>query len=318
MLLRRLRVDVIHAVEESAFMAAGFRYFFGIPYIYDMDSSLAQQLTDRFPILHALKPLLNSLERVAIRGSAGVIAVCRSLEDIARRGDGRKRVLRLEDISLLAENPEPAENIRELLALKGLIVMYIGNLEHYQGIDLLLESVQLAAAEFTAVELVVVGGSADHIDHYRRKAGDLGIGKRTHFLGPRPIEHLNSLLSQADILVSPRISGGNTPMKIYSYLASGKPLLATRLYTHTQVLNDDVAELVEPEPAAMSRGMIRLLQSSDYAEALGRRGQEMANTEYSYPQYEAKLVQFYDAVQETLHKASAEKHGLKLPMKKAR
>jgi glycosyltransferase involved in cell wall biosynthesis len=107
-------------------------------------------------------------------------------------------------------------------------------------------------------------------------------------------------------------------MKIYSYLASGKPLLATRLYTHTQVLNNDVAELVDPEPVAMSRGMIRLLQSRDYAEALGRRGREMANTEYSYPRYEAKLVGFYEAVQESLHIASKENHGLEPPMKKAR
>jgi glycosyltransferase involved in cell wall biosynthesis len=225
-----------------------------------------------------------------------VIAVCNSLEEIARRYDPRKKVLRLEDISLLAEGAESAENIRESLKLEGPVVMYIGNLERYQGVDLLLESARMAAAEILGLELVIVGGSVADIDHYRSKAAKLGIGDRTHFLGPRPITQLNALLGQADLLVSPRISGGNTPMKIYSYLASGRPLLATRLDTHTQVLDDGVAELVAPEPAAMARGMIRLLQNREYAAALGRRGRERADAEYSYSRYESKLVRFYDAV----------------------
>ena len=58
-------------------------------------------------------------------------------------------------------------------------------------------------------------------------------------------------MSQAcDILVSPRIRGTNTPLKIYSYLRSGKPIVATDLLTHTQVLSPDVARLVAPDADA--------------------------------------------------------------------
>jgi len=84
------------------------------------------------------------------------------------------------------------------------------------------------------------------------------------------------------------------------------------------VLNDNMAELVEPNPAAMSRGMIRLLQSREYAEKLGRRAQETAMAEYSYPQYEAKLVQFYDGVQESLQVAASPTHRHQRTRKKHR
>ena len=60
----------------------------------------------------------------------------------------------------------------------------------------------------------------------------------------------------AAVLVSPRSHGTNTPLKIYEQLASGMPLVATSILSHTQVLDEDVAFLVEPEPQAMADGLI--------------------------------------------------------------
>ena len=59
-------------------------------------------------------------------------------------------------------------------------------------------------------------------------------------------------MAQADVLVSPRTKGANTPMKVYSYLDSGVAVLATRLPTHTQVMNDETALLAEPTPEDFS------------------------------------------------------------------
>ena len=55
------------------------------------------------------------------------------------------------------------------------------------------------------------------------------------------------------MLTSPRSKGTNTPLKIYQYLRSGKPIVATRLLTHTQVLDDDTAMLTAPDPQAFAR-----------------------------------------------------------------
>src|SRR5688572_8118922 len=131
------------------------------------------------------------------------------------------------------------------LGLTGLVVMYVGNLESYQGIDLLLQSFALVLRKRESVDLVIIGGDLPRIQRYQMQCRHLSIQSKVHFLGPKPLELLPSFLSQADILVSARTKGNNTPMKIYPYLQSGKPVLATKLPTHTQILNSEVAMLAD-------------------------------------------------------------------------
>ena len=66
---------------------------------------------------------------------------------------------------------------------------------------------------------------------YRDLSSSLGIDTRVHLVGQRPVGQIGHYMAQADVLVSPRIQGLNTPMKVYSYLDSGVAVLATRLST---------------------------------------------------------------------------------------
>ena len=84
------------------------------------------------------------------------------------------------------------------------------------------------------------------------------------------------------MLVSPRSKGTNTPLKIYQYLRSGKPIVATRLLTHTQVLSDDTAILTGASSAEFAEGILRALENPLLAQAIGRRARELAETKYSY------------------------------------
>ena len=85
-------------------------------------------------------------------------------------------------------------------------------------------------------------------------------------------------------------------MKVYSYLDSGRPLLATRLPTHTQVLDDGIALLVEPEPEAMGRGLARLLRDGELRERLATSARSFAQRELTTEAFRRKLLNFYDAV----------------------
>ena len=62
--------------------------------------------------------------------------------------------------------------------------MYVGNLERYQGIDLLLEGFRHTLRRVPSASLVIVGGREDDIHRYRGMADRLGILSRVHFLGP--------------------------------------------------------------------------------------------------------------------------------------
>lgn len=99
-LVARRRYDLIHAVEEAVFIALLLKCIFRIPYVYDMDSSLAQQLTERAPLLRPARRVLAACERLAVRHAAAVVPVCEALAAVAQRGHARKVVV-LPDVSLL-------------------------------------------------------------------------------------------------------------------------------------------------------------------------------------------------------------------------
>jgi glycosyltransferase involved in cell wall biosynthesis len=296
-MVRRTRYDLIHAVEESAFIASVVRALSGVPYVYDMDSSLAEQMIERYPMLSFALPVFQRMEAVAVRRSLGVLAVCAALEDIALAHAPGKLVGRVEDTTLLAEGEPDGRKNPLPEAGDGPIAMYVGNLEPYQGIDLLLEGFRHTLGRVPSAKLVIVGGRKEAISHYQGRAERLGIAPSVLFTGPRPLDMLPALLQQADVLVSPRLKGLNTPMKIYSYLDSGSAVLATRLRTHTQVLNDRLAYLVDPVPDALGNGLAELMSDSELRSRLATSAKEYVDREHTPQAARRKLEAFYSIIE---------------------
>ena len=82
-------------------------------------------------------------------------------------------------------------------------------------------------------------------------------------------------------------------MKLYSYLAAGKAVLATRIRSHTQVLSDDCALLVEPTAPALASGLDALLRSPALREQLGLAARRLATTRYSVEQFRESVASAY-------------------------
>ena len=235
--------------------------------------------------------------------SWGVVAVCRSLEELAASHGPDVPIVRVEDVSLLDQKNAPAKHVRldeDWQTAGRPLFMYVGNLERYQGIDLMLDAFVHLSYYHATAQLAIIGGTADAITHYRDRCRLLKLSDRVHFLGPRPIEQLGSYLRQADVLLSPRIDGKNTPMKIYSYLDSGRPIIATRLPTHTQVLNEEIAYLCEPNPLELARCMIWAADHPARSADLGERGAAAVQEHYSDAVIQAKLALFYEDIKSRL------------------
>jgi glycosyltransferase involved in cell wall biosynthesis len=293
------RYSIVHAVEESVFIAWLVKKVWGIPYIYDMDSSLSMQVTEKWGWCKPLYPLFHFLERLAVRGSIAVAPVCDALHVIAT-DHGSPHTVILRDVSLL-----PASTTNTLtrgdafgphIGVDQPVILYVGNLESYQGIDLLLESFALIRNHETHPHLVIIGGAPESIEHYQAKAVGLGCEKHVSFLGPRPVADLKEYLELADILVSPRIKGNNTPMKIYSYLHSGRALVATDLPTHRQILDDEISILAPCSPEGFSHGLKKLLEEASVREQLGSSAKERAEKLYTLEAFEAQLFALYNEV----------------------
>ena len=300
-LLRRNRYDAIHAVEESVFMAWFFNKLYRIPYVYDMDSMMSDQLMEKYPVLKLLGAPMKWLEKLPMRNALAVAPMCEALAHHVRSQN--QRVFVLKDVSLITDHPAPGavtEDLRKTLNIHGPMLLYVGNLEPYQGIELLLRAVAHLATQDSDVELVVIGGIDADIDRYLEFARKHDIAGRVHFLGTRPVNRIGDYLRQADVLVSPRTQGTNTPMKIYSYLHSGTPVVATDLPTHTQVLNPSIAVLAKPAPAALAAAIRELIAEPERRQRLGDQARRYAEREHSVEGFKQKVRELYATVRSQL------------------
>lgn len=289
--LARRRYDLVIAVEEAGYIARLLSPVSRAPYLLDVDSSIPEQINDKRALPGWALRLLNGVEGWAARGALGALTCCRALEELIRGHAPGLPVKTVEDIAML--EPETDAPPPEEMRGDAPIVLYVGNLEPYQGVDLLLDGFARLGAE-TPARLVIVGGAAAHVAVGRARAEKMGLEDRVAFLGPRPLADLGRYLRAASIVASPRTQGRNTPMKVYSYLDSGRPLIATRLPTHTQVLDDEIAMLVEPEPEAMARGLADLLADPALRDRLAAAAGMRVRAEFSREGYARKLLGFLD------------------------
>lgn len=281
--------DVVHAVEESLFPAALLSLFSRRRLVYDMDSLLSEQVADKWRALKPLTFVLGAIERMAIRKCDRVLAVCEDLAVKVRAYVPGERVVVLPDVPMPRSAASAVqEQLRKHVRDDETLLLYVGNLEHYQGVELLLQALPQVDRN-RSYKLIVIGGESGHIEQHQGKARELGIADRVLFLGPRPVADLAYYLEQADILVSPRSMGQNTPMKIYSYMQAGKAILATRIRSHLQVLDDSCALLTEPTPAALAAGLTRLLGEPGLCTTLGAMASSRVESEFSLPVFQQRL-----------------------------
>jgi glycosyltransferase involved in cell wall biosynthesis len=256
-----------------------------------MHSSLPQQLTNfAFSRSRLIARAFFAIERFMIRRSRVVIVICPSLEETVRAIEPQARTVLIENAPGSADDAATADDAAAVRRSFGLadatpLVLYTGTFEAYQGLDLLFEAMAIVHRARPDVRLILAGGDVDQIGRATEKARLSGIASATIFAGERPASEIPAYLLAADVLVSPRARGTNTPLKIYQYLRSGRPIVATRLLTHTQVLNDHTAFLTGATPQQFADGIFAALTDRPRAERVGANARHLAETKYSYEAY---------------------------------
>ena len=287
------RYDVIHAVEEAVFPAILVRSSAHARVVYDMDSMLGEQLVSKWRMLRPVERGLRAMERAVIRRSDAVFAVCSDLARHVTVDAPGVPVFLIEDVALPSQQfGTGAEPLRELLDIKGPLALYVGNLQRYQGVEQLVRAMSQVPKALD-LTLVLIGGTEGDVARMRALVRKLHLDDRVYLLGPRPLAQLTGFLEQADILASPRVRGSNTPMKVYSYMNSGTSILATRILSHTQVLDDDCALLVESNPEELAKGLATLAADEALRARLGAAARRRASERYSVEAFREKVRAAY-------------------------
>jgi glycosyltransferase involved in cell wall biosynthesis len=289
----RGRYDAVHSHEEGIAIGVVLAALLRVPHVYDMHSSLPQQLTNfAFTRSRIVRWSFEVLERFVIRRSRVVIVICPELKTTVQAIDPDVPCVLIENAPG-SDDAQPQDRPETLRAGLGLapsqpVVLYTGTFEAYQGLDLLLDSFACVLRDRADARLVLVGGHSDQIDAMRAAAASRGVAHAVLFAGQRPSSEIPLYLRMADVLVSPRSTGTNTPLKIYQYLRSGTPIVATRLLTHTQVLSDETAILTPVSAEGFAEGILTALRDQPGASAVAARARHLAETKYSYEAYLAR------------------------------
>jgi glycosyltransferase involved in cell wall biosynthesis len=282
--------DAVHSHEEGGYIGVVIAAALGVPHLYDMHSSLPQQLTNfAFSRSRVLARAFTWMERFVVRRSRVVVVICPHLQDVVRAIEPGVPTVLIENAPGSGDTPVAGSGARIRaefgLAADAPIVLYTGTFEAYQGLDLLFAAAATVSARRPDARFLLAGGRPDQVAAARVQAERAGIGAAVIFAGQREAEEIPSFLDAADVLVSPRSIGTNTPLKIYQYLRSGRPIVATRLLTHTQVLTDEVAILTPATPEGFASGILDALADPERARSVGDYAKALADTKYSYEAY---------------------------------
>jgi glycosyltransferase involved in cell wall biosynthesis len=286
--------DLIHTHEEAGWLGARLRRMTGVPHLYDMHSSLPQQLENfgRFhwpPLIEAFR----RLEAYTLRGSDGVIAICQELhEHVVATGYSRPLAMieNTLDFEAVPVTDAVVADLRVRLDIgDGPVVVYTGTLEPYQGLDLLLAAAAEVRRRVPGARFVVVGGDTAQASALRQSATAAGVAELFRIEPAVPPEDVPAYHALADVLVTTRARGTNVPLKVYQYLRAERPIVATAIRAHTQVLDPGIAELVTPEPQAIAAGLLRVLGDAAHARGLAHASAATARERYSEARYLERL-----------------------------
>ena len=305
-LLLGKRYDVIHSHEEASFFSMFLAWFFRTRHLYDMHSVLSKQLGN---FNYGNKPIFikifEVLETMVLKTCDAVITVGPDLEKYVKTVGSDIQVVMIENIALQAyQTPVQPDNIEQLkkkLDIDGrLPVVYTGTYERYQGLSMALECVQIVAQQYPHVIFIFVGAKNQQRKQWTEISREMNLQYHVLFLDVVSPAESMVYLAYAAVLISPRLDGTTTPLKIYSYLHANRPIVATNITAHTQVLSSATAVLVEPNKEAFAAGILRVLRDVELAECISKNAHEFAKEKFSHQDYISKVNQIYQSLSPVL------------------
>jgi glycosyltransferase involved in cell wall biosynthesis len=294
--LSRTSYTCVHAVEEAAFPAVVMGRRRGIPTLYDMQSSLPEQLLKhsvaRIPPVPAA---LGAAERWLLNRADLVVASVGLAERVRRVAPAaRVREWRFPS-GTVGEHAAEADGLRRRLGLSDAapVVLYSGTFEAYQGLEHLIGAAPRILERVPSARFVLVGADEAGRVEVETAAAELVRDGILTIVDRQPRSVMPGYLALADVLVSPRSFGGNLPLKVFDYLAAGRPIVATDIATHRELLTDERAVLVPPTSEGVAAGVVSVLCDGAKSAALAQAAREYAVEHLGWGRFLQSVAEIY-------------------------
>ena len=300
-LVRGAKIDIIHAHNyEAALVALWMRKRWRIPVIYHGHTIFEEELPTYFRsrfLKAGTRWLGQRLDSVVPRRMDRCLAITSPmLSRLLKRGvEEEKMELLPPGIFYEAPGAEEIRAAARKYALEGRpSVLYAGNLDNYQRVDLLLEGFQEVAAECPEAILLIVTNS--NPKSYKRQVERLRLTKHVRFLTGLPFDEVKAVMACGDVAVLPRLSPYGLPIKLLNYMAAGLPVVAFRRAGHI-LEHLQTGYLVGEENAhGLAGEIIALLRDRGLAAKLGANARKAAAAHFGWTQRISMLESIYERV----------------------
>ncbi|MBT8329765.1 MAG: glycosyltransferase family 4 protein [Desulfofustis sp.] len=297
-LCMKKKYDVIHGVEEAGIMRVFLAKCFRAQSIFEKHSdpfSYKKGVLKNFVLA-----LYAWTEKLTVKLSDAVICTGKGLVSQVEKMGYSTRAFHIFDIPSSLQEPsfEKIDQKRNELIEKpkDILATFVGSFALYQGVDLLFSAIAETAKTSSRIRFIIIGGKDEEIAEKRDMLKQLRADESVTFLGKVPPDTLPEYLFASDILISPRISGVNTPLKILDYMKAGKPILATDVPSHRLLLDKTTAVFSPPEPEQLATALNRLAEDKELRIAMGAAGRQLYETKYNFDNYRQQLSVCYQYV----------------------
>ena len=308
----RWQPHLIHAyLHEGTLLGALLPARHRPPVVFDFQGSLVGEMLDhRFLAPQSpLLPAWRRLERWIDQQPAAILASSQHARDllITAFGVPAARVTTLPDSVDAAQfrpaSAFPVHDLAQLRSQLGLppgrpLVVYLGLLAPYQGIDLLLAAAQmLQRAPPTAAGrpfFLIMG--FPFVDQYRRQAQRLGLAADVLFTGMVPFAEAPRFVALGDVAVAPKLSTTEGSGKLLTYMASALPVVAFDTPVHREYLGDLGFYAPAADVVGLARALTLALSDRSAAQARGARLRTRAMQQYTWPHAAAAIEEVYRRV----------------------
>lgn len=300
---REIKPDVVHAHGwDSCWVAWWLWKLLGIPYIFDMQGSFSGEIAEHG---YSAKGghyynFLSRIERLTLKKSPVVLTsstqICQqSRERFDLSDDHAWAILDGVDTDEFSPDTYPHDPVlHEKLGLPTdkKIIVFMGLLKTYQGVDDMIEAARVLVHErgYTGAHFLVMGFPDEEL--YAAKAAEKGVKEYFTFTGKVEYRETGHYMALADVAIAPKIAITEGDAKIYFYMAMGLPVVAYERPASLEILGDLGFYAKFHDPVDLARALHEALENPEL-KARGAANRQKAVDEYSWTAVARRIMDAY-------------------------
>lgn len=268
----KFKPDIIHShLHEGALLGKVVCLFFRKPLVFDYQGSLAEESVEhgffkRGSLVHkvfiATENFINLLPHYTIAST---------------KPKGKFKKMRIIPDGVNVEFYAKSDKEKKIPSS----VIYLGLLNEYQGIDILLQAAKKVHQKLPQAQFII--GGFPNVEYYKKKAKDLGVDKYVSFPGKIPYAQSPSFLKQGTIAVAPKLSSSEANLKIPNFMACGLPVVCFDTLLNRQYLGEKGLYASMGDIDNLAEKIISLLKFSEKeSEKIGALLKQKVEAEFSW------------------------------------